>query len=135
MAAEHPVLLIIDELGSIGDISAQAQTIGFQTTFASTQRKALKLLKTRCPAVILAEFIFTPDFRDRICNLDTLSSQLPLSAPDARLIIQHEPEDIASVERFAANQALFARLSHPIAPQQLDAALHAAFASLGKQFP
>ena len=117
-----PKLLSIVEVGGYPDLTPRYEALGFKVFGAKTQRKALQCFKAERPEVIVAEFIFTPDFRDRISNLDTLATQIQAHRPDAHLILLYEPEDQASLERFRARIEPTACFPHPV---EIEALLQA----------
>jgi DNA-binding NarL/FixJ family response regulator len=119
-------------MGGYPNLRPRYEQAGFRVIEATNQRKALKLLAAEKPDVIVAEFIYTPDFRDRVCNLDTLCSQIRMVKPDLRLIVLYEIEDAASLERFRANFEPFAAFPHPFDPEQLLAAVREAAAQLAR---
>lgn len=128
--SNQPTLLSIVEMGGYPNMRPRYEQAGFRVIEATNQRKALKLLASEKPDVIVAEFIYTPDFRDRVSNLDTLCSQIKVVKPDLRLIVLYEHEDAASLERFRANFEPFAVLAHPFDPDQLVATLREAAAQV-----
>jgi DNA-binding NarL/FixJ family response regulator len=128
-----PRLLSIVEMGGYPDPSPLYREAGFEVLEASNQRKALKLFAAQHPDVIVAEFIYTPDFRDRVCNLDTLCSQIKVAKPETRLIVLYEPEDAASLARFQENFRPFAAIAHPVNRAALLEAVRAARKSLWEE--
>lgn len=106
--------LILSEIGAVPSISAELEALGLEVHQATNQRKAVKAARQLLPDLVVAEYIFTPDFRDRISNLDTLCGQLAVHKPDYRLVIVHEPEDEASLERFRGNYEVHAALPYPV---------------------
>ena len=69
-------LLTIIELGGYPDFSELYRELGFVVHYVNSQRKARVWLKKNTPDVIVAEFNFQSDFRDRISNLETLMAWL-----------------------------------------------------------
>ena len=58
-------LLSIVEMGGYPNFKDLYKNKGFQIDTASSMRKAIKILKKSKPDVIVAEFNFQSDFRDR----------------------------------------------------------------------
>ena len=69
-------LLSIVELGGYPNLSGRYSAAGYQVIAASSMRKALALLKRHRPEVVVAEFNYQSDFRDRTSNLETLMARL-----------------------------------------------------------
>ena len=59
------ILLSIIELGGYPDFKPLYRRAGFEVETVSSVRKALGLMKKLSPDVIVAEFNFQSDFRDR----------------------------------------------------------------------
>ena len=69
-------LLSIIELGGYPNFMPLYQSMGFQVDVMSSQRKARTYLKKTTPDVVVAEYNFQSDFRDRTSNLETLVAVL-----------------------------------------------------------
>ena len=110
-------LLSIVELGGYPNFAPLYARAGFQVESAASMRKAVALLKTVTPAVIVAEFNFQSDFRDRTSSLETLLAVLQ-RMPDTRLIVFYEKEYSHQLERVSSRFPLHATFAYPI-----DAAL------------
>jgi len=91
-------------------------------------RKAAKLLKKRQPQVIVTEFNFQSDFRDRTSSLETLMA-LVQRLPGTRVIVFYEKEYLHQFERVARRFPIHAALPFPIDQAELDAALQRLAAS------
>lgn len=114
-----PTLLSIVELGGYPNFVPLYEQLGFAVTVLNSQRKARNYLKKQQPDVIVCEYNFQSDFRDRTSNLETLLAVLQ-KYPAVRLVVFHMPEH---VEKFAQVQARFkidAALSFPISADDLS---------------
>ena len=76
MKNESPRLLAIMELGGYPNLAPLYKRLGFESEVVNSQRKAQAYLKKRIPDVIVAEYNFQSDFRDRTSNLETLMARL-----------------------------------------------------------
>ena len=65
MVNAKPVLLSIIELGGYPDFSGLYRNNGYEVVTTDSVRKAVKLIRKHHPDVIVAEFNFQSDFRDR----------------------------------------------------------------------
>lgn len=99
-------LLAIIELGGYPNLLPLYQRLGFDVEVVNSQRKARGLLKKRQPDVIVAEYIFQSDFRDRTSNLETLMAVLQRH-PDVRVVVFYLPEQ---AEKLAILERRFPRL-------------------------
>ena len=76
-------------------------------------RKATQLLKKIQPAVIVAEFNFQSDFRDRTSSLETLMATVQ-RIPDCKVIVFYEKEQRPQLERLLAVFDVFTTIAFPI---------------------
>ena len=124
MSNRKPVLLSIIELGGYPDFTALYEEQGYEVVKADSVRKAVKLIRSRGPAVMVAEFNFQSDFRDRTSSLETLLSSTQ-GVTDAAMIVFYEKEFEPQYQRFLQTFDVAASLTFPIDEQQLRAALNA----------
>jgi len=75
--------------------------------------------------VIVAEFNFQSDFRDRTSSLETVFSSLQ-GVVDAQVIVFYEQEYLHQFERLRGQFRVFESLAFPIDEETLDRALKAA---------
>lgn len=121
-SAPDRVLLSIVELGGYPNFVPLYARAGFHVESVSSMRKAVALLKTVTPVVIVAEFNFQSDFRDRTSSLETLLAVLQ-RMPDTRLIVFYEKEYSHQLERVTSRFPLHAVFAYPIDIQQLEQTL------------
>ena len=119
---EKPVLLSIVELGGYPDFSPLYETLGYQVVKADSVRKAVKLIRQKKPVVMVAEFNFQSDFRDRTSSLETLLSSTQ-GVTEASMIVFYEKEFEIQYQRFLQSFDVAASLIFPIDEHQLRSAL------------
>ena len=85
-------------------------------------RKATKLLKKIKPAVVVAEFNFQSDFRDRTSSLETLMAAVQC-IPECKVIVFYEKEQRPQLERLLAVFDVFETIAFPIEESALSKAL------------
>ncbi len=115
-------LLSIVEIGGYPNFSALYREKGFEIEQADSMRKATKLLKKIQPDVVVAEFNFQSDFRDRTSSLETLMATLQ-RMPHCRVIVFYEKEQRPQLERLLAVFDVFATIAFPIQQAELGAVL------------
>jgi len=124
------ILLSITELGGYPDFSELYQKNGFQVESVNSMRKAVRSLKLNRPSVIVAEFNFQSDFRDRTSSLETLMAAMQQmqqqQMPEVKLIIFYEKEYLHQFEKLRQRFKFHAEIAYPIDPDVLSAALNAA---------
>jgi hypothetical protein len=79
-------LLAIIELGGYPNFLPLYQRLGYRVEVVNTQRKASNYLKKQQPDVIVAEYNYQTDFRDRTSNLETLCAVLQ-KYPEVKLLV------------------------------------------------
>jgi DNA-binding NtrC family response regulator len=114
-----PRLLAIVELGGYPNLLPLYQKLGFSVEVANSQRKARGLLKKSLPDVVVAEYIFQSDFRDRTSNLETLMAVLQRH-PEVRVIVFYVPEQAEKLAILEARFPLFAKVAFPITAEKLE---------------
>lgn len=108
-----PQLLSIVELGGYPNFSALYQQKGFDIETADSMRKASKLLKKLKPDVVVAEFNFQSDFRDRTSSLETLMATVQ-RIPNCKVIVFYEKQQLPQLQRLLAVFDVFSTLAFPI---------------------
>jgi len=117
-----PVLLSLIELGGYPDFSPLYRRCGFAVETVTSVRKATRVLKQITPRVIVAEFNYQSDFRDRTSSLETLMAVVQ-RLPETRVIVFYEREYRHQLERLTSRFPVHAELPFPIDEQALEAAL------------
>lgn len=115
-------LLAITELGGYPNFSGLYTEIGYHSETVDSMRKALRSLKKKSYDVIVAEFNFQSDFRDRTSSLETLMAVLQ-QMKEVKVIIFYENEYEHQFEKLRARFSFHAELSYPIDKQKLKSAL------------
>ncbi len=121
-SGEKPVLLSIVEIGGYPDFTQLYESFGYQVVKTETVRKAVKLIRQHKPAVMVAEFNFQSDFRDRTSSLETLLSSTQ-GVTDASMIVFYEQEFAPQYQRFLHGFDVEASLTFPVDEAQLRRAL------------
>ena len=117
-----PSLLSIVELGGYPNLLPLYQRLGFQVEVVNSQRKARSVLKSRIPDVVVAEYIFQSDFRDRTSNLETLMAVLQRH-PQVKVVVFYLPEQAPKLAILAERFPLFATIPLPVTLEQVEAVL------------
>ena len=125
MNNDPPRLLAIMELGGYPNLTPLYRRLGFETEVVNSQRKAQSYLKKRIPDVIVAEYNFQSDFRDRTSNLETLMATLQRH-PETKVIVFYQPEHADKFERLSSRFPIFAALPLPVEAQELERQLRRA---------
>lgn len=122
MRSGNASLLAITELGGYPDFSPVYTKLGFQVDTANSMRNALRSLKKNKYDVVVAEFNFQSDFRDRTSSLETLMAVLQ-RVGEVKVIIFYEKEYEHQFEKLRARFSFHAELAYPIEQQALELAV------------
>ncbi len=125
MMNEPPRLLAIMELGGYPNLTPLYKRLGFETQVVNSQRKAQAYLKKRIPDVVVAEYNFQSDFRDRTSNLETLMARLQRH-PRVKVIVFFQSEFRHKLENLLARFPVFEAIAFPVELQAVEAALRRA---------
>ena len=68
-------------------------------------RKAITWLRKNRPAVVVADFYFQPDFRDRVSNLESLLATVQ-SMPAVKTLVLYDPAHQAALDKVRATAGL-----------------------------
>lgn len=120
-----PRLLAIIELGGYPNFAPLYRRLGFEAELVGSQRKAQAALKRQIPDVIVAEYNFQSDFRDRTSNLETLMARLQRH-PQVRVIAIYQPDHRHKLETLLERFPLFATLALPVSEAEMASALQRA---------
>jgi hypothetical protein len=110
---EKKLLLSIVELGGYPDFTPLYRDLGYEVEIATRMRKALGILKKRQPDVIVAEFNFQSDFRDRTSSLESLLAVVQ-QLPATRVIVFYEKEFKPQFEKMRARLPVHRALMFPV---------------------
>jgi len=118
-------LLSIIEIGAYPNFTPLYEKAGYTVTIERSMRKALPLARKLKPAVIVAEFNFQSDFRDRTSSLESLLAVIQ-TLPGTKVIVFYDVEQTHQFERLRPRFPIHAALTYPIQPEKLEAALASA---------
>jgi hypothetical protein len=121
-------LLAIIEMGGYPNFIPLYQSLGFSVEVVNSMRKARVSLKKQTPDVIVAEYNFQSQFRDRTSNLETLMAVLEKHG-NAKVIAFYEKETEQKLELLTDRFPLHATLAFPIE----EGAVREALSSLNDQ--
>lgn len=119
----NKTLLSIIELGGYPNFTPLYKRLGYEVVIETRMRKVLKRLKKETPDVIIAEFNFQSDFRDRTSSLESLMSVVERK-PDIKTVIFYDKEfkqQLARLEaRFTFDNTLVFPIDEAVLHQVVD---------------
>ena len=122
MSRDTRFLLSIVEQGGYPLYDARYQQAGYEVSMVQTMRKAVSSIKKQVPDMIVAEFNYQSDFRDRTSSLETLLASIQ-KYPQTKVIVFYDKENIDKLNRLLAVHNLHATLAYPIDEKALAKAL------------
>ncbi len=120
--AQRATLLSIVELGGYPNFAPLYEQAGYQVMTERSVRKALAFLKKADPAVIVAEFNFQSDFRDRTSSLESLLAAAQRLAA-VKVIVFYEQQHAHQLAKLQARFPVIEAMAYPIEPACLAARL------------
>lgn len=122
MVTDQKTLLSIVEQGGYPLYDSLYQQAGYQVTMVQTMRKAVAAIKKNVPDVIVAEFNYQSDFRDRTSSLETLLASIQ-KYPDTRVVVFYDKDNTDKLNRLLSVRAVHQTLTYPIDEDALLTAL------------
>ncbi|MEJ2179559.1 MAG: hypothetical protein P8Y28_03775 [Gammaproteobacteria bacterium] len=122
MAANKKLLAIV-ELGGYPNFSGLYESCGYQVTMAHAMRKAMAIVRKEKPDIIVAEFNYQSDFRDRTSTLESLLATVERlqqsHSRTIRVIVFYEKEYQHQLEKLQAMFKNFDAISYPVQDEEL----------------
>ena len=115
-------LLSIIELGGYPNFTPLYEDLGFEVEIATRMRKALGILKKYQPDVIVTEFNFQSDFRDRTSSLESLLAVVQ-RLPATRVVVFYEKEFTPQFDMLRERLPVYRALMFPVEESALRACL------------
>ena len=124
-AGKRPVLISILELGGYPDFSKLYRSLGYEVYSLESMRKAIKFIKHNAVDVIVAEFNFQSDFRDRTSQVESLIASLA-QKKGISVIIFYDRDQSHQLSRLTDQFQFHAALAYPIIDADLVKVIPAA---------
>lgn len=117
-----PRLLMVNAFIGTASYKKLYQELGYAVVAEWSERKAISLVRKDPPAVIVADFFFQTDFRDRLSNLESLLATAQ-RAPATRILVFYEPAHQPALDKVAARLRIDAALTLPVDEARLKTLL------------
>ncbi len=112
------LLLAVSEIGGYPNFTPMYESLGYDVISETSMRKVLKLLKKQTPDVIVAEFNYQSDFRDRTSSLESMMSVVQRHEI-INVIIFYDKEHKDQLAKLEARYQLSGKLTFPIEESEL----------------
>ncbi len=119
---QPPALLSVIELLGYPNLRPLYERLGYRVLTEFTVRKAISLMRKESPAVIVADFYFQPDFRDRVSNLESLLAAAQ-SHKGVKVLVLYEAPHAHALERLRQRFRIDAALTLPVREGELESLL------------
>lgn len=113
------MLLFVIELLGYPNLRPVFERMGYRVQTEFAVRKAISLMRKQMPAVIVADFYFQPDFRDRVSNLESLLATAQANK-NVKLLVLYESGHEHALERVRARFRIDAALTLPVKEDELE---------------
>lgn len=113
-----PLLLAVSEIGGYPNFTPLYEELGYEVVAETSMRKVLKRLKKQTPDVIVAEFNYQSDFRDRTSSLESMMSVVQRT-DQIKVIIFYDKEHQEQLAKLQARYDIADTLSFPIQEAEL----------------
>lgn len=98
------------------------KALGYEVTTEWQVRKAVALIRKLKPDVIVADFYFQSDFRDRLSNLESLLAATQL-LHEFRVLVFYEPHNEPVLDKVRQRMRIDAALPMPATDEAIKAVL------------
>ena len=117
-----PTLLSVFELLGYPNLRPLYERLGYRVQTEFAVRRAIGSLRKEKPTVIVADFYFQPDFRDRVSNLESLLASVQ-SHREVKVLVLYEPAHQHALDRLLQRFRIDAALTLPADEARLEAML------------
>lgn len=122
MIATPKKLLSVIEFIEHSQYPAIYKALGYDVTTEWQVRKAVTLIRKMKPDVIVADFYFQSDFRDRLSNLESLLAATQL-LHETRVLVFYEPQNVSILDKVRQRMRIDAALPMPASEDAINAVL------------
>lgn len=117
-----PTLLSVIELLGHPNLRPLYERLGYKVQTEFAVRRAISALRKSKPTVIVADFYFQPDFRDRVSNLESLLASVQ-SNQEVKVLVLYEAAHQHALDRLLQRFRVDAALTLPADEARLEAML------------
>jgi len=121
MTAQKRLLSVV-ELGGYPNFAALYQRYGYQVESITSGRKAISRLKQGDFDVVVAEFNYQTEFRDRTSALESILATLQ-GHGEVQVIVFYTPADLPQLDKVRARFPGFSALPLPVTAEAVEEVL------------
>lgn len=117
------LLLAVVEQGGYPDFTQLYEEAGYVVEMVKTPRKGISFMKKHKVDILVAEFNFQTDFRDRTSSLESIMAGVQHQT-DIRVVIFIDNNNAQRFEKVSSRFAIHQTLTFPIDEEQLRKAVN-----------
>ncbi len=117
-----PTLLSVIELLGYPNLRPVYERLGYRVQTEFAVRRAITALRKEKPDVLVADFYFQPDFRDRVSNLESLLASVQ-SSKSVKVLVLYESAHQHALNRLLQRFRIDLALTLPVDTLRLEATL------------
>lgn len=107
-------LLVLTEFLPHNSFISVYRELGFNVVQEWTPRKASAQLRKVRPDILVADFYYQPDFRDRVSNLESLLATAQQAVPNPKTLVFYDPAHWHALEKVQHRFHIDAALTLPV---------------------
>jgi predicted RNase H-like nuclease (RuvC/YqgF family) len=115
------LLAVVEFLAHTG-FKSLYERLGFSVTTEFTVRKAIAAVRKQKPDIVVADFFFQPDFRDRVSNLESLLASLH-GGPEVKVLVYYDAAHQHALDKVRQRFRIDAALNLPVKEAEIEALL------------
>ena len=119
---QQKTLLAVVEQGGYPDFTALYETHNYQVVTVKSPRKAISFLKKNNVDILVAEFNFQTDFRDRTSSLESIMASVQ-HQKEIKVVIFIDKANVQRFEKVSSRFAIHQLLTFPIDEALLNQAV------------
>ena len=121
MTQSNTILAVVEQ-GGYPDFTALYEEMGYNVVTVKSPRKAISYLKKNPVTILVAEFNFQTDFRDRTSSLESIMASVQHQQA-IKVVIFLDKENVERFERVSSRFPIHQSLVFPIDEERLRKAI------------
>jgi hypothetical protein len=122
MSETRARLLAVVEFLAHAHLKAIYEKLGFQVTNEFSVRKAIAAARKQKPEILVADFFFQPDFRDRVSNLESLLATIQ-GGNETKVLVYYDSAHQHALDKVKQRFHIDAALTLPVKEADIAAIL------------
>ncbi len=116
----HKHLLFFVDEGGFLDFSALFMKLGYQVDLEKSPRKAVQLTQKKYYHLLVAEFSYNPEFRDRVSNIESILASIQKHNSNTKTIILFDALNKQQLTQLKLRYKMDYTLSFPVSEKKME---------------